>query len=158
VSAPAWPASWAGLEVCPARGLPIPASSGRDPVTGAGRFGVNDPLAKLTCGLGRRCGVCAGPLAGEVVFLARDRGADPARLVFADPGMDPACAEAAMGACPRLAHGRPGQRWVWVTCAGYEMVPGLDSSLLIAFRPDRPLLAVRRFGYDPAGRLAEVTS
>jgi hypothetical protein len=41
----AWPEAVQGLPECPVRGLPIPVSSGRDPGTGAGRFGVNDPVA-----------------------------------------------------------------------------------------------------------------
>ena len=150
----AWPAARGGLDVCPVRGLPIPASSGRDPATGAGKFGVNDPLAKLVCGMGRRCGVCGGPLGAEVVFLAADRGGDPARLDFSDPGMDGPCAKAAMDACPHIARGRPGKPgWVWVTAAGYQLVPG-QGGALVGFRPDPPPLAILRFGYE-AGRLVE---
>jgi hypothetical protein len=155
------PACLAHLPVCPVRGLPIPASSGRDGA-GAGRFGINDPLAKLACALGRRCGVCGLPLDGPVVFLALDRGADPARLDFGDPGMHESCAAVSMMLCPYIAKarvpsrvrdeaGKPG--WVWVAAAGYEVVPG---PALVGFRPFG-VLAIRRFTYGPTG-LAEAVA
>jgi hypothetical protein len=159
----AWPEAVQGLPVCPVRDLPIPVSSGRDPDTGAGRFGVNDPGAKLACGLNRACGVCGLALGTTIVFLAEDYGADPARLVFSDPGMHQPCAEASMVLCPfiqreRVPHragarpGKPG--WLWVTSPSYELVPGRGSAL-VAFRPGL-VEAIRRFGYAD-GRLAEVT-
>ena len=159
----AWPEALKGLPVCPVRGLPIPVSSGRDPGTGAGRFGVNDPLAKLACGLSRTCGVCGLLLGATMVFLAVDYGADPARLVFSDPGMHEPCAAASMTLCPfiqreRVPHwagaqpGKPG--WVWLVTSSYDLVPGRGSALA-AFRP-APAGTIRRFGYV-AGRLAEVT-
>lgn len=163
-----WPAALAHLPVCPVRGLPIPASSGRDPRTGQGRFGVNDPLAKLACGLGRACGVCGRPLGGTmIVFLSADHGQDPAGLAFSDPGMHEPCAGASLALCPYIQHqqvpgrtrpepaqGKPG--WLWAASLSYDLTlapPG--SPALIAFRPG-PLLAVRRFRYS-RGRLAEIT-
>jgi hypothetical protein len=151
----AWRDALAALPVCPVRRLPIPVSSGRDD-DGAGRFGVNDPLAKLACALGRRCGVCGQPLDGPVVFLALDRGADPACLNFGDPGMHESCALASMVLCPYIAKarvpsrirdeaGKPG--WVWVAATGYEVVPG---PALVGFRPVG-VLAIRQFTYGPTG-------
>jgi len=156
-----WPDEVAHLEVCPVRGLPIPASSGRDDA-GKGRFGVNDPLAKLACALGRRCGVCGQPLNGPVVFLALDRGADPAGLNFGDPGMHESCAAASMVLCPYIAKARVPSRvrdeaakpgWAWVAAAGYKVVPG---PALVGFRPVA-VLAIRRFTYGPTG-LAEAAA
>jgi hypothetical protein len=157
-----WPEAVAGLPVCPVRGLPMPVSSGRDRGTGAGRFGVNDPVAKLACGLCRACGVCGRALTAMIVFLAVDYGADPDRLVFSDPGMHEPCAEASMALCPfiqreRVPHrdgartGKPG--WLWVASPSYQLVPGRGAAL-VAFRPG-PVEAVRRFRYV-GGRLAEV--
>jgi hypothetical protein len=145
------------------RGLPIPVSSGRDPITGAGRFGVNDPVAKLVCGLSRACGVCGLALCATIVFLAVDHGMDPARLAFSDPGMHEQCAEASMALCPFIQRERVPRRagaraakpgWLWVVSPSYELIPGRGASL-VAFRPGQ-VEAIRRFGYS-RGRLVEVT-
>lgn len=157
-----WPAALAGLPVCPVRDLPIPVSSGRDPDTGAGQFGVNDLLIKLSCGLTRACGVCGRGLGATIVFLAVDHGADPATLVFSDPGMHEACAAASMALCPFIRHervprragaepGKPG--WLWVASSSYELVPG-EPPALLAFRP-APAIVIRRYRYAD-GRLAEI--
>ena len=160
----ALPGALDGLPVCPVRHLPIPVSSGRDPLTGAGLFGVNDPLAKLLCGLSRTCGVCGLPLGDTIVFLGVDHGADPASLVFSDPGMHESCAAESMTLCTFIQHermpgrhgrwaGKPG--WVWLSSSSYELTPGRGQGL-IAFRPS-PALAVRRFAYA-GGRLAEAAA
>lgn len=157
-----WPAALADLPVCPVRRLPIPVSSGRDPVTGAGRFGVNDPMAKLMCGLSRACGVCGLPLGAIIVFLAVDHGADPATLVFSDPGMHEPCAAASMDLCPFIQRERVPYRagarpdkpgWLWLATPGYELAPGRGGAL-VAFRPG-PVSAIRRFRYV-RGLLAEM--
>lgn len=151
----AWPEAWADLPVCARFRLPVPASSGVDPDTGLGRFGVNDPVAKLMCAAGRLCGICARPLDDALVFLTHDRGWDPDRYLPTDPAVHPDCATAAMGACPyirrRLA-GKPG--WLWLETGSYTIEPG---GALFVFRPGKPLAAVRRFAYGPAG-LAEVAA
>jgi hypothetical protein len=146
------PPGLAHLPVCPVRGLPIPYSSGRDPA-GTGRFGVNDPAAKLACGLLRLCGVCGRPLGGgEIVFLAQAAQV-PHRPVFTDPPMHEACAGAAMSLCPRIARPRAaGRPWLmWVTTA-YELVPGRKAAA--DFRPG-PFTRLRLFTYRPD--LTEVT-
>ena len=161
------PACVAHLPVCPRRGLPIPATSGRDRDTGAGKFGVNDPDAKLLCALGELCGVCGYPFDGQpMIFLAADKrpAADPARLLFTDPANHPDCAEAAMILCPYIARPRVGHRvvpaepkpgWLWVATRSYDLAPGRPPGVRFTFRPG-PLSAVRRFRYD-GGTLTEVT-
>ena len=154
-----WPAALAGLPVCPRRGLPVPFSSGRDE-DGTGRFGRNDPLAKLLCGIGRRCGVCGGPLGdGEIVFLVLNRGVPLRQPVFPDPANHEPCAEAAMALCPYIARpkvpgrdGDPKPGWlIWVT-RSYELVPGRNAAA--DFLPGPPV-RIRRFRYAPDGVLTE---
>jgi hypothetical protein len=150
-----WPACVARLPVCPVVGLPVPFSSGVD-ACGRGRFGRNDPLAKLTCGLARRCGICGEEFDGaDMVFLVADRPmADP---VFTDPPSHEWCAEASLTLCPRIVNGRTAAApaWqMWVT-GSYELVPGRRA--VVDFKPGPPL-RIRRFTYNRAGRLREVTS
>jgi hypothetical protein len=144
------PAALARLPVCPVRHLPIPYSSGRDE-SGAGRFGVNDCLAKMACGVLHLCGICGEPLAGDLVFLTADPGVPLHQPVFPDPPNHEACADAALQWCPRIA--RPGPRgWLmWIT-GSYDLVPGRKA--LLDFRPG-PAARIRRFAYDQDGRLAE---
>jgi hypothetical protein len=167
VTRPGWDTVLDSLPVCPARGLPIPFSSGRDP-HGAGLFGVNDPDAKLACAARRLCGVCGREIArlgavagGELVFLAA--GKVPARPVFTDPPMHNRCAEAALALCPFIARPRvpsrthpgagPKPGWfMWVTTT-YELVPGRRS--LVDFLPG-PAVRIRVFAYQ-GDALEEVT-
>lgn len=147
-----WPPQIQQLPRCPVRGLPVPHSSGFDE-DGTGQFGINDPMLKLICGMGRLCGICGRPLGdGEIVFLVADRG-PLASPVFTDPASHEDCAEASLQLCPAIA--RPGTEdgWqMWVT-GSFAMVPGRNA--LLAFRPG-PAARIRRFGYDGRGRLAEL--
>lgn len=164
-----WPAAVAALPVCSVRNLPVPVTSWRNPDTGAGLFGVNDPAAKLACALAGTCGICGFPLGNPMVFLAADHGADPARLLFADPGMHPACAQASLGLCPYIQHERVPSRvsaranavpgaapvkpgWIWIASSGYQIEPGRRPGTIV-FRPG-PERDVRRFRYV-SGRLRE---
>lgn len=157
------PETVAGLPVCPKRHLPIPFATERE-ADGIGRFGANDPLAKLLCGIGRRCGVCGGRLGdGEIVFLAVDRGHLGRRPVFTDPAMHEPCAEASMALCPFIARARTAGRasagpkpgWVMLVTRSYELVPGRHA--LADFLPG-PAVHIRRFGYDADGVLREMTA
>lgn len=161
----------AALPVCSVRDLPVPVTSWRNPDTGEGMFGVNDPAAKLTCALTGACGICGSLLGNPMVFLAADYGADPARLLFADPGMHPACARASLELCPYIQHervpsrvatrantgtrtgpGKPG--WIWIASSGYQLAPGRRPGTIV-FRPG-PERDVRRFRYV-SGRLREAS-
>lgn len=143
----------AHLPVCRKWRLPVPYSSGTD-ATGAGQFGINDPAAKLACGVRRLCGICGQALDGEIVFLVADAGVPLRRPVFPDPGNHERCAVEATVLCPHIARrGRsspPG--WLmWVTTS-YELVPGRKA--LADFLPG-PALRLRLFAYDQTGALVE---
>jgi hypothetical protein len=150
------------LPRCPVWDLPVPFSSGTDPDTGAGKFGRNDLIAKMLCGLRGLCGVCGLALGdGEVVFITVDTGATWTTLpAFNDPPNHPACAEASMRLCPYIARprhpgrdGAPKPGWLMWVCRSFEFVPGQTS--LAVFAPG-PITQVRRFTYDGAD-LTEVS-
>lgn len=156
------------LPVCPRRGLPIPYSTARAP-DGTGRFGGNDVLTKVLCGVERLCGICGRRLDGEVVFLGpahRDVRLD--RVVFTDAAVHEACAEASLIVCPHIAGQRVPRRpglgmaepagfdrskpkvgWLILVTASYRMVrqPARSGGTVIAFKPGE-LIRIRRFCYD----------
>lgn len=149
-----WPERIRRLPRCTRTGLPVPFSSGVDE-HGAGRFGVNDPMAKLACAMGRRCGICGDPFepGEDLVFLVADRPLS--RPVFPDPPSHEDCAEASLELCTHIANPRlsPVPAWqMWVT-GSYEPVPGRVA--MIDFLPG-PATRVRRFTYG-GGTLTEVT-
>ena len=171
-----WPAL-AGLPVCPVRLLPVPWVAGWHP-DGSAAFTVNDTRRRAACGRHRLCGICGGALDNPMWFLGQWRyGADPARLVFTDPGMHEAHALASMDACPYIARprvprrpppcevnspdvpapdGKPG--WVLLTAGGYQMIdqPRRGGGVVQVFKPG-PLIAVRYFAYaGPGGALLEL--
>jgi hypothetical protein len=148
-----WPECVRNLPVCPRFGLPVPYSSGTAE-NGTGRFGANDPAAKLACALGRLCGICGGPFAEEeLVWLVADRPMH--HPVFPDPPSHEACAEASLRLCPRIANPRRGPAcgWQMWIARSYELVPGRHAA--IDFLPG-PAVRTRRFAYT-CGRLEEVT-
>jgi hypothetical protein len=164
----------AGLPLCPKRLVPVPFAAARY-ADGTAEFTVNDTRRRLACARHRLCGIGGLALGGEVAFLGEVLpGADPARLVFTDPGMHEACAAASLDLCPYIARPRvprrpppcdanepdvpdPGKAgWVLLTAAGYETVgqPRRGGGTVAVFKPG-PLLTVRWLTYGPDGQLRE---
>jgi hypothetical protein len=158
------PAVIKSLPRCPVKGAPIPFSSGTDD-QGAGRFGINDPMATMICVIGGLCGICGTKLDGEAAFLVIDtRPVDPAVLIFADPPNHESCAEWAMRLCPFISRpdgvrsdgtGKPG--WLIVVAGSWSPVPPPPGSKgLVGFIPG-PVERIRAFAYDERGKLTETT-
>lgn len=144
-----WPEPIRELARCARTGLPVPFSSGTDG-DGAGRFGINDPLATMMCAAGRLCGTCGRAITGEATFLIPDWPLDLGEgLAFADPPNHEACADDAMSLCPHIARAQAATR--------SDGTPKPDGWMLltVGFYAGPPV-RLRRLAYDAAGRLQEV--
>ena len=67
---------------------------------------VNHEQARA-CAESGWCGLCGRDLEDQIAFLGGPKSAEA--RIYADPGMHPACAEAAVTLCPHIAirHHRP---------------------------------------------------
>lgn len=174
------PACLRDLPLCPKRKLPVPFAAARYP-DGTGEFTIIDPQRVALCARHRLCGVCGDALGRWVAFLGGEASADPARGAYSDPGMHPACCEAALGLCVFIARPRVPRRtvpinvvdvstpagfaddddrvktWVMVIARDYQVVGTRtrEGGTALLFRP---LLRerTRTFGYGPDGKLREV--
>lgn len=179
------PPAVAALPVCPKRKLPIPFSAFVND-DGTGDFTLTDPERVEECHRYGLCGVCGHPNGYYLAFLGGPRSATPGRGGYTDPPMHEECAEAAISLCPYIAHPRVPRRsaeislrnaeveadeprgfiderpesreWVMVIARGSRVrrEPTNGGRTALVFQPTRHIRE-RRFRYNDAGRLEEVT-
>ena len=178
-----WPPEVEHLPVCPHRKLPIPfiAEVGAD---GAGHFTILDNDRALACLKHRLCAMCGLPMGAEIALLGDVASLEPGGF-WIEPPVHERCAEiAAGGLCPFVSRERvprrPPEGGVAIVGMGpHELA---DVGRTIAKRPcvmaitrtyttglvishgghpvmvyqAGPIVRVRRYAWDAAGKLAEV--
>ena len=178
-----WPPEVEHLPVCPHRKLPIPfiAEVGAD---GTGHFTILDNDRARECLKHRLCAMCGLPMGAEIAFLGDVASLEPDGF-WIEPPVHERCAEiAAGGLCPFMSRERvprrPPEDGVAILGLGPDELA--DVGRTIAKRPSAmaitrtyttglvisqdghpvmvyqagPIVRVRRYAWDAAGKLAEV--
>ena len=178
-----WPPEVEHLPVCPHRKLPIPfiAEVGAN---GIGHFTILDDTRARECLKHRLCAMCGLPMGAEITLLGDVASLEPGGF-WIEPPVHERCAEiAADGLCPFVSRERvprrppedgvailgmgpdeladvgrsiPKRPWVMAITESYSVGLAIahGGSPVMVYRAG-PVVRVRRYAWDAAGKLAEV--